>query len=108
MFWLPILDYMQILIHRILSYCKSFFGILNIVILLLVLYFVARILKPIPALTQATSEIEKGNLNISVKQKGNDELSVLGQSFNSMVNSLARYKSRQNELTMHLESKMMN
>jgi methyl-accepting chemotaxis protein len=84
------------------------FGILNIVILLLVLCFVARILKPIPALTQATSEIEKGNLNISVKQKGNDELSVLGQSFNSMVNSLARYKSRQNELTMHLESKMMN
>jgi hypothetical protein len=35
------------------------FGILNIVILLLVLYFVARILIPIPALTQATSEIEK-------------------------------------------------
>ena len=52
------------------------FGILNIVILLLVLYFVARILRPIFALTQATTEIEKGNLDVSVTQKGNDELST--------------------------------
>ena len=81
------------------------FGILNIVILLLVLYFVTRILRPIFALTQATSEIEKGNLDVSVRQKGNDELSVLGQSFNSMVNSLRRYKERQNELTNALAVK---
>ena len=64
------------------------FGILIIGILVLVLYFVARILRPISALTQATSEIEKGNLDVSVKRKGNDELSVLSDSFNSMVNSI--------------------
>jgi signal transduction histidine kinase len=81
------------------------FGILIIGILVLVLYFVARILRPISALTQATSEIEKGNLDVSVKQKGNDELSVLSDSFNSMVNSIKRYNERQNELTNALEFK---
>lgn len=81
------------------------FGILIIGILVLVLYFVARILRPISALTQATSEIEKGNLDVSVKLKGNDELSVLSNSFNSMVNSIKRYNERQNELTKALEFK---
>lgn len=81
------------------------FGILIIGILVLVLYFVARILRPISALTQATSEIEKGNLDVSVKRKGNDELSVLSDSFNSMVNSIKRYNGRQNELTKALEFK---
>ena len=81
------------------------FGILIIGILVLVLYFVARILRPISALTQATSEIEKGNLDVSVKRKGNDELSVLSNSFNSMVNSIKRYNERQSELTKALEFK---
>jgi signal transduction histidine kinase len=81
------------------------FGILIIGILVLVLYFVARILRPISALTQATYEIEKGNLDVSVKRKGNDELSVLSDSFNSMVNSIKRYNERQNELTKALEFK---
>lgn len=81
------------------------FGILIIGILVLVLYFVARILRPISALTQATSEIEKGNLEVSVKQKGNDELSVLSESFNSMVNSIKSYNETQNELTKALEFK---
>jgi signal transduction histidine kinase len=81
------------------------FGVLNIVILILILYVVARILRPISALTRATSEIEKGNLDVSVKQKGKDELSILGKSFNSMVYSLLRYKDRQKELTSTLASK---
>src|SRR6476619_2425016 len=81
------------------------FGILIIGILVLVLYFVTRILRPISSLTQATSEIEKGNLDVSVKRKGNDELSVLSDSFNSMVNSIKRYNERQNELTKAIEFK---
>ena len=81
------------------------FAILIIGILVLVLYFVTRILRPISALTQATSEIEKGNFDVSVKPKGNDELSVLSDSFNSMVNSIKRYNERQSELTKALEFK---
>jgi len=69
-----------------------------------ILYLVARMLRPIFALTQATSKVKKGNLDVSVKQKGNDELSVLNESFNSMVGSIKDYTKKQNELTNQLEA----
>jgi signal transduction histidine kinase len=78
-------------------------GILNIGILVLILYLIARILKPIFALTQATLEVEKGNLDVSIKGKGNDELSVLNESFNSMVGSIRNYIKKMNELAKELE-----
>jgi methyl-accepting chemotaxis protein len=33
-------------------------------------------------------EVKKGNLDVSIMCKGNDELSVLSESFNSMVASI--------------------
>jgi signal transduction histidine kinase len=79
------------------------FGILNIGILILILYLVIKIIRPIYAMTHATSEIKKGNLDVSIKCKGNDELSVLGESFNSMVDSIKNYVKTQNELTNKLK-----
>jgi signal transduction histidine kinase len=79
------------------------FAILIIGIMVLILYLVKRMLRPIFALTQATSKVKKGNLDVSVKQKGNDELCTLSESFNSMVDSIRDYSKRQNELTKHLE-----
>ena len=65
-------------------------GIINIGILVLILYLVIKILRPIFALTTATSKIKKGNFDVSVElPKGsNDELSILSESFNSMLNSI--------------------
>jgi signal transduction histidine kinase len=80
------------------------FAILIIGILVLILYLVARMLRPIFALTQATSKVKKGNLDVSVKQKGNDELSVLSESFNSMIGSVRDYTKKQNDLTKQLEA----
>ena len=82
-----------------------FFGIMNIGVVLLILYFVKNVLKPISALTRATSEIKKGNLDVSIEQrhKGNDELSLLGESFNSMVQSIKKYITKQNQLTSELK-----
>jgi signal transduction histidine kinase len=79
------------------------FAILIIGILILILYLVTRMLRPILALTEATSKVKKGNLDVSVKQKGCDELSALSQSFNSMVDSIRNYSKKQNELTKRLE-----
>jgi len=79
------------------------FGILNIGILILILYLVIKIIRPIYAMTYATSEIKKGNLDVSIKFKGNDELSVLGESFNSMVDSIKNYVKTQKELTNKLK-----
>ena len=79
-------------------------GILNIGILALILYFITRILRPVLVLTQAMSEVKKGNLEISVpvNEKGNDELSSLSRSFNSMLDTVRNYIKKQNELTNDL------
>ena len=86
---------------------EIFFGIMNIGVVLLILYFVKKVLKPISALTQATSEIKKGNLDVSIEQghRGSDELSLLGESFNSMVQSIKNYITKQHQLTAELKIK---
>jgi signal transduction histidine kinase len=80
------------------------FAFLIIGILLLILYLVARMLRPIFALTQATSKVKNGILDVSIKQKGSDELSILSECFNSMIVSLRDHIKRQNELTTQLEA----
>ena len=68
-----------------------------------VFYIVRKILRPVIALTNATSEVKSGNLDVTVKIKGHDELSVLTESFNSMVTSIKKYIKKQNELKKELE-----
>jgi signal transduction histidine kinase len=82
---------------------QGIFVVLNIAVAVVVLYLVLRILKPVFDLTSATSEVSKGNLDVSVKSTGNDELSILSKSFNSMVKSLKGYVKKQSELTKQLE-----
>ena len=69
----------------------------------LALYFLIKILKPVFALTNATSEVIRGNFNVSVRSRGNDELSVLSDSFNSMMNTIKKFIKKQSELTKELE-----
>ena len=82
---------------------QGIFAILNIAVAVVVLYLVLRILRPIFDLTSATFEVSRGNLDVSVKSRGNDELSILSDSFNSMIKSLKSYMKKQNELTKQLE-----
>jgi len=78
-------------------------GIFNIAVLAGMLYLIIRILNPISALNKATTEIRNGNLDVLVEHSGNDELSELSGSFNSMVRSLSESKEKQMELTKKLE-----
>ena len=88
---------------RNLTLLEVFLAIINIGVVLLILYFVKKILKPIGTLTHATSEVKKGNLDVLVQYKGNDELSLLGESFNSMVQSIKNYTKKQNQFTSELK-----
>jgi signal transduction histidine kinase len=81
------------------------FATLIVGVLVLILYLVIRILRPIFGMTQATSEIGKGNLEVSVEGKGNDDLSRLALSFNSMVVSLRNHITKERELTKELEAR---
>ena len=65
-------------------------GALNIAVHGVMLSFILRILNPIRQLTNATKEIQKGNLEVSIKQNGSYELRELSDSFNSMVQSLKK------------------
>jgi len=86
-------------------FLQRLFAVLNIgVTAAFVLYLVRKILKPIFALTTATSEVSHGNLDVAIKSKGNDdELSFLIESFNSMVTSIKNYIKKQNELQKEIE-----
>jgi signal transduction histidine kinase len=83
---------------------QIFFAILIVSILLLILHLVARMLKPIFDLTQATSKIKKRNFDVLVRQKGSDELSVLTESFNSMTTSMKKLIKHHDDLTRKIEA----
>ena len=83
---------------------QIFLAILNIGILVLILYLVTRILRPISVLTQATREIKKGNLSYHVEHKSDDELGELTDSFNSMINSIRAYIEEQRRLSDELKT----
>jgi signal transduction histidine kinase len=79
------------------------FGTLIILLILFILLLVRHMLKPISSLTKATSEIQKGNFDISVEYYGKDELATLVKSFNSMVTTIRNDTKRQTELTDQLK-----
>lgn len=83
---------------------QIFLAVLNIGILVLILYLVSRILKPISELTQGTREIRKGKLSYHIEPKSDDELGELTDSFNSMINSIRSYIEEQRRLTDELKT----
>ena len=112
---LPLVNSSNVLVTKLGEYAKDssqysiflqiLFAVLNIgVTTAFILYIIRKLLKPIFALTNATSQIKSGNLNVAVKIKGNgDELSFLSESFNSMVTAIKNYIKKQNQLTKQLE-----
>jgi methyl-accepting chemotaxis protein len=103
---LSLVDSLNILVTKLSNYGKTnsenlffnqrIFIILDIVVIAaFVLYLTRKILKPILSLTSAISEINRGTLNVIAQSKGsnnNDELSVIGNSFNYMVNFIKNIK----------------
>lgn len=71
------------LLFRLMIGMLAFTGVLSAVISKL-------IMRPVISLSKATKIISTGNLDQRVPIKGNDELSLLSQSFNSMADELER------------------
>lgn len=63
----------------------------------IVLYVMKRFLRPISSIIEATKEVKKGNFSMPpIKHRqGNDEISILASSFNSMIVQLSRYDQMQ-------------
>ena len=79
-------------------------AIVSGMILMFILYLVSKILRPIFSLITATSEAKKGNLSVSVRPKGNDELSALSESFNSMILSIREHVKKQNLMQNEIQN----
>lgn len=73
-------------VTRIQVFVLSLAAILLIVIMGVVLANL--ITKPLLRLVTASTEVARGNLDIKVESKGNDEVAVLAHSFNSMIAGL--------------------
>jgi signal transduction histidine kinase len=59
-----------------------------IILLLVTLYLISRMLKPIQDLTQTIIEITNGDLSRQVQVTSKDEIGVLGNAFNTMASKL--------------------
>lgn len=57
------------------------------------------LLKPVKALTKASNELSSGDFSTRVDIKGNDELAVLGSTFNQMAGNLQLAEERKKTLT---------
>ena len=112
---IPLVNSSNVLVTKLGEYAKDssensiflqrLFAVLNIgVITAFILYIIRKLLKPIFALTTATVEVKRGNLNVLIKNKvKGDELSFLIDSFNSMITSIKNYIKKQNDLQKELE-----
>jgi len=67
------------------------------------LIFVRRITLPLSELARATQKIDKGELDIAVDVKGQDEVGTLASSFNQMVTRLKDYTLRLEQKARELE-----
>ncbi len=74
----------------------------NVLLIIFILFLIGRMLKPVDLLTKATSEVKRGKLDVSVNYDGNDELSSLTESFNSMITTIKNYVINQTRLTNEL------
>jgi putative nucleotidyltransferase with HDIG domain len=62
----------------------------NLLVILVGIQLANRITKPLLQLVQASMKISKGDLNVQVRTHTNDEISILTDSFNTMVASLSQ------------------
>lgn len=70
----------------------SSLGIVSVVVigiaLIMSIIVSSRISKPIVEVSKLMSKVEKGDFDVQVKIKGKDEISLLAQSFDSMINNI--------------------
>ncbi len=73
-------------------YRQSFavMGLICLIAIVLSYFFAQRALRPIEALTRAARKVHDGDLDQQVPVTTNDEIGLLGETFNEMISSLVR------------------
>jgi two-component system sensor histidine kinase BaeS len=76
--------------------------------LLLALLLTYRLLRPVRELTSAAKRLGAGDLSQRVKTRGNDELTILGQTFNNMADSLQQAGESRKAMTADIAHELRN
>lgn len=75
------------------SLMVTIFVISGVLVIFLSFIFSNSLVKPIERLTKVSEKMSKGQLSTRVKIKSNDEIGLLGESFNSMAEQLEKIES---------------
>jgi signal transduction histidine kinase len=76
--------------------------------MLLALYLAYRLLRPVRALTQAAERLGQGDLSQRVSVRGDDELAMLGRTFNHMAASLQHAEEGRRAMTADIAHELRN
>lgn len=76
--------------------------------LLLALLLAYQLLRPVRELTHAARHLGEGDLAQRVRIKGNDELAILGQTFNRMADSLQQAEESRKAMTADIAHELRN
>ncbi|AXH14684.1 hypothetical protein CP985_04450 [Malaciobacter mytili LMG 24559] len=93
-----------------------FYAFISLLIAIILGYFLfRRVLKNINILSNTAKEVNKGNLSLRSKVKGEDDIGILGETFDSMLENIEKnfktldleVEKRTKELIISLEEKEM-
>ena len=89
----------NLLLQRLDNAARTAALIATLLAFLLAFLLSSRLLRPVQALTQAARRMAEGDLGQRVPVRGNDELALLGRTFNHMAASLQEAEERRKALT---------
>jgi two-component system nitrogen regulation sensor histidine kinase NtrY len=93
----------------------TYFSILILITLMIIfaeiwlgLYFARQLTVPVESLVKAAREVGRGRLDVSLEKVGNDEISILIDSFNKMTADLRENQFKLRQRTQQLEAILSN
>lgn len=87
-------------INRLKRNIAGISGIVTLFVILITIFFVNRLIKPIRLLSMATQSVASGDLAHRVRIKRKDELGILADSFDKMTEEISTLIQKEKELTL--------
>ena len=88
--------------NHLKNYITIFSSLVGILSLIIVFFYLKRLLYPITQLTELTNKVSHGNFNVKSKVKTDDEIGQLSKNFNIMIDTI---KDNINNLDIKIKEK---
>ncbi len=88
------------------KFSLTIIGAMLVVVLGFQVFFLGNLVNPLRSLLRGVTEVNKGDLAVSIPVRIQDEIGFLTDSFNGMVSSIRDARARLQEYANHLEEKV--